>query len=92
MSRPRDPGLALERTTLAWQRTGLASAAVGAITLRVHWGSGPAGIVLAALFVAIGGLAYAAGSSTPVGPRRLRLMSLGLTGAAVLGALLSIVG
>ena len=88
----RDPGLALERTTLAWHRTGLASVAVGAISLRFFWRTGPAGIALAALFVAIGGLAYAAGSSTPVGPGRLRAMSLGLTAAAALGALLSIVG
>ena len=87
-----DPGLSLERTTLAWQRTALASVAIGAISLRIFWGSGPAGIVLAALFVAIGGLAYAAGTSTPVGPRRLRLMSVALTAAAVLAGALSIVG
>jgi hypothetical protein len=92
VTRPRDPGLALERTTLAWQRTGLSSAAIGAISLRVYWGSGPAGIVLAALFIAIGGLAYAASTSTPVGPTRLRLMSLAVTATAVLGAVLSIVG
>lgn len=88
----RDPGLALERTTLAWQRTGLSSAAIGAISLRVFWGSRPLGLVLAALFLAIGGLAYAAGTSTPVGSGRLRAMSLGLTATAALGAFLSIVG
>lgn len=87
-----DPGLALERTTLAWHRTGLSSVAVGAICLRVFWESGVVGIALSALFVAMGGLAYAAGASTPTTPGRLRAVSLGLTVAAVIGAFLSIVG
>ena len=87
-----DPGLALERTTLAWHRTGLSSAAVGAIGLRVFWGTGVVGIALSALLVAIGGLAYAAGRTTPATPARLRAMSLGLTSAAAIGAFLSIVG
>ena len=87
-----DPGLALERTTLAWQRTGLSSVAIGAIALRVFWGSGAAGIVLSALFIAIGGVAYAAGRTTPATPGRLRAMSVGLTLTAAIGAFLSIVG
>lgn len=88
----RDPGLALERTTLAWHRTGLSSVAVGAICLRVFWGSGALAIGLSALFIAVGGLAYAAGSSTPATSGRLRAMSAGLTLAAAVGAWLSIVG
>lgn len=88
----KDPGLALERTTLAWHRTGLSSVAVGAFCLRILWGSGVVGIVLSALLIVIGGLAYAAGSSTPATPGRLRTMSLGLTAVAAIGAFLSIVG
>ena len=87
-----DPGLAFERTTLAWHRTGLSCAAVAAISLRVFWEEGPIGLVLAGLLAAIGGLAYAAGRTAPVGAASLRAMSLGLTLAAVLGAVLSIVG
>ena len=93
MSEPfRDPGLALERTTLAWHRTGLSSVAVGALCLKVFWVAGVVGIALSALLVALGGLAYAAGASTPTTPRRLRAMSLGLTSAAAVAAFLSIVG
>ena len=88
----RDPGLAFERTTLAWHRTGLASAAVGAIALRFHGDDGPLGIALSGLLATIGGLAYAAGRTTPVGARRLLAMSVGLTAAAVLAAYLGIVG
>ena len=91
MNAPRDPGLALERTTLSWHRTGLSCAAVGAISLRFFWGAGVLAIGLSALLLAIGGLAYAAGASTPATPGRLRAMSLGLTVAAVVGAFLSIV-
>ena len=91
MNAPQDPGLALERTTLAWHRTGLSCAAVGAISFRFFWGTGVLAIGLSALLLAIGGLAYAAGASTPVAPGRLRAMSLGLTVAAVIGAFLSIV-
>ena len=92
MTTPRDPGLALERTTLAWQRTGLSSVAVGAICLKVFWERGAVGIAVSAAFGAIGGLAYAAGASTPTTPARLRAVSLGLTFAATTAALLSIVG
>lgn len=87
-----DPGLALERTTLAWHRTGLSSVAVGAISLKVFWDRGVVGIGLSALLIAIGGLAYAAGASTPTTPARLRATSLGLTVVAAIGGFLSIVG
>ena len=87
-----DPGLALERTTLAWHRTGLSSVAVGAISLKVFWERGVVGIGLSVLLVAIGALAYAAGAATPTTPGRLRAISVGLTLAAGIGAFLSIVG
>ena len=88
----KDPGLALERTTLAWHRTGLSSVAVGALSLKVFWGTGALGVALSALLLAIGGLAYAAGATTPATPGRLRAISLGLTAAAAIGAFLGIVG
>lgn len=87
-----DRGLAFERTTLAWNRTGLASVTVGALVVRVFWEGDVLGIALGSVFVVIGVLAYTAGSHPPAGPRRIRAMSLAVTLAAVLGVALSIVG
>ena len=87
-----DPGLAFERTTLAWNRTGLSSVAAGAICLKVFWGGAVLGVLLAALLILVGGLAYAAGARTPVRSVTLRAMSLAVTCSATLAALLTIVG
>jgi uncharacterized membrane protein YidH (DUF202 family) len=87
-----DRGLAFERTTLAWNRTGLSSVAVGAVTLKVYWDEHVLGIVLGLLLVAVGVLAYEAGATAPAGPGTLRAMSLAVTAAAVVGVALSVVG
>jgi uncharacterized membrane protein YidH (DUF202 family) len=88
----RDPGLAFERTTLAWNRTGLASVGAGAICLKVFWTEGVLGVALALLLIAIGVLAYEAGAHAPAGRRVLRAMSLAVTATAVIGVALSVVG
>ena len=88
----RDPGLAFERTTLAWNRTGLASVGAGAIALKVFWGLHVLGVALGLLLIAIGVLAYEAGAHAPAGSRTLRAMSLAVTAAAVVGVALSVVG
>jgi uncharacterized membrane protein YidH (DUF202 family) len=91
-ARNPDRGLALERTTLAWHRTGLSSVAVGAVYLKVFWGGHVVGVVLAAVLVAIGAFAYGAGGEAPAARTRVRVMSLAVTSTAVLGAFLGIVG
>jgi uncharacterized membrane protein YidH (DUF202 family) len=87
-----DRGLAMERTTLAWHRTGLSSIAVGAVCLKAYGGEEPVGIVLAALLVLIGASAYAAAGDAPAAAARVRTMSLAVASAAAMGAFLSIVG
>jgi hypothetical protein len=88
----RDRGLAFERTSLAWNRTGLASLAAAALCLKVFWDGHPLGLVLAAILAVIGVVAYGAGARPPVTPNTLRAMSLATTAAAVVGMVLSIVG
>lgn len=58
-----DDGLAIQRTALAWQRTGLTHMATGAACLRLL-PSSPARPVLAALMVVVG-------AAISVGGRRL---------------------
>jgi hypothetical protein len=87
-----DRGAAFERTSLAWNRTGLTAAGAGALALKVFWDRTVLGLALAGLLLGIGVLAYAAGAHPPVAPVRLRALSLGVTAAAVLGVVVAIVG
>lgn len=86
----RDRGAAAERTSLAWNRTGLSAAAAGALTLHTFLNRGVAGIALAALLVGGGAFAYLTARHSPVSPARLRWLSLVITGAAVLSAWLAV--
>ena len=86
-----DPGLARERTTLAWHRTGLSSLALAALAVHSFQERMEVAVPIAALLAVLGVVAYRAGSS-PASPGRLRSMSLGVTAAAVLSAAATIVG
>ena len=88
----RDAGLAFERTTLAWNRTGLSAMAVAALALHSFRDRILAAIAVAAVLGTIGVLAYRTGARSPASPARLRTMSVGVTAVAVLTAALSIVG
>ena len=58
---PRDPGLASERTALAWNRSGLAVLVAMAVMLRRLWPlHGETSVVILAV-LATGGLVWAAG-------------------------------
>jgi Domain of unknown function (DUF202) len=57
-SGPRDPGLARERTTLAWTRTALSFAAVGGVVLKRAVIPGLILLTLAPAVYVLGRLAY----------------------------------
>jgi uncharacterized membrane protein YidH (DUF202 family) len=54
--RGRDPGLARERTQLAWSRTAVSFAAVGAAILRTEHAAGALVIAMSAVIWALGRL------------------------------------
>jgi uncharacterized membrane protein YidH (DUF202 family) len=58
---PRDPGLARERTQLAWNRSGVAVLVVVVILLRHLWPLEGARSVLALVLIAVGAGAWAVG-------------------------------
>ncbi len=60
-SEPADTGLARERTQLAWNRSGLAVLAAGAIMVRRLWPVGDAAAFVLLIVVAAGTLAWAVG-------------------------------
>ena len=86
-----DPGLARARTSLAWTRTALAFAAIGAIILRREL---IAGLVVLALSVpvwAVGRLAVGAGP-VRARPARLLVISAAVTGVSLIALVLALFG
>ena len=81
-----DPGLAFERTTLAWHRTGLSAMAVSALAVHSFQHRLRVAVPVAGLFAVIGIVAYRTGSTSPVSPWLLRSMSLGVSAAAAIAA------
>jgi uncharacterized membrane protein YidH (DUF202 family) len=96
----RDPGLARERTDLAWNRSGLAVLVVVAILLRHLWPLEGARSVLAFVLIAVGAGAWAVGmqlarrnrkGGNPVlGPEGCRLLTVGTVLLALAGLLLAL--
>ena len=88
-----DSGRAAERTSLAWNRTGLSCFAAAGIALKVFWDRSAAGLALAALLVVMGVVAYGAGRAgghdgRPTSAPRLRVLSLATSAVAVLAAII----
>jgi uncharacterized membrane protein YidH (DUF202 family) len=98
----RDSGLAVERTDLAWNRSGLAVAVTVAIVLRRLWPLQGARTVLALALIAAGGAAWvagmrlgrrigqAAGADRTLGESACRMMAIGTVLLAIAGFIVSV--
>jgi uncharacterized membrane protein YidH (DUF202 family) len=86
-----DPGLARERTELAWTRTAIGFAALGAAVLRYRPVAGLLVLVLSAIVWRLGRLPGTAGAGA-VRDRRLLLITVTTVGVSVVALVLSFLG
>jgi uncharacterized membrane protein YidH (DUF202 family) len=85
------PGAAAERTRLAWERTAIAFGAVGLVMLREEPAAGVLVLVATPLIWALG--RYVSRTAPPQQrARRLLLVSVAVTGVAVLAAVAAFIG
>ena len=86
-----DPGLARERTELAWTRTAIGFAALGAAVLRYRPVAGLLVLVLSAVVWRLGRLPGTAGAGAGR-DRRLLLITVTTVGVSVVALVLSFLG
>jgi uncharacterized membrane protein YidH (DUF202 family) len=86
-----DPGLARERTELAWTRTAIAFAALGAAILKYRPVVGLPVLALSAVVWRLGRLPGTAGAAD-VRDRRLLLITVSTVGVSVVALVLSFLG
>ena len=78
-----DPGLARERTSLAWMRTAIAFAAVGVAVVRLDLADGVTLLVMAPLIWLTGRRVSQLAPHGQVRPRLLLLIALAVAGAGL---------
>jgi len=96
----RDPGLARERTSLAWLRTALSFAALGGVVLKVNLLTGLLVLAVAPVVWQLGRVSRgdvpgsaAPGSALPaVGATRLFFIALSVVAVALLSLVIAIFG
>ena len=80
----RDPGLAVERTSLAWTRTAISFAALGGVVLKVS-------VFPGLLIILMAPLVWRAGSLRRQSADRLLLMTIAIVFVAVLSLLVALI-
>lgn len=90
----RDPGLARERTSLAWTRTAISFAALGGAVLRVDLVTGLIILAVAPLVWQLGRVAGGAPQTAAraAGPARIRLITVSIVGVSLLCLLVTLLG
>jgi uncharacterized membrane protein YidH (DUF202 family) len=91
----RDPGLARERTTLAWTRTAISFAALGAAVLKANWISGLVILAVAPVIWQLGRVTrgQAAGPRLPaVGAPRLFAITVSIIAVALICLVVAVWG
>ena len=86
-----DPGLARERTELAWIRTAISFAALGGVILKSHPYTGIPIMALSALIWQLGRLASAPGAEHPRS-RRLLLIAVAVTSVSLAALAITLLG
>jgi uncharacterized membrane protein YidH (DUF202 family) len=84
-----DPGLARERTRLAWARTAIAFAAVGAVVLRKDVLAGAVVLAMAPLVWWLGRIGSSAREAEQF-PRRLLVVTVAVVAVSLLAILVSL--
>jgi uncharacterized membrane protein YidH (DUF202 family) len=91
----RDPGLARERTSLAWTRTAIAFAALGGVVLKANVITGLIILAIAPLVWQLGRVTRSGSPPTglpAVGTIRIRLITLSIVAVALLSLLVAVLG
>ena len=84
-----DPGLARERTALAWTRTAMSVAAVGGAIVKRNVAIGLAVLAMSPLIWAVGRLPGHGGIARP---RRLLLMTVAIVAVALAALVVALLG
>jgi uncharacterized membrane protein YidH (DUF202 family) len=91
----RDPGLARERTSLAWTRTAISFAALGGVVLKTNVITGLVIVAIAPLVWELGRMSRIGSPDTnlpAVGATRIRVITASIVAVSLLSLLVALLG